>query len=287
MGLVRFFRGGGVLAWGLIASVLLLMVASSALFARTALVRHERDVSRMVFNDNLQLLDQVRKSSGALDDSLARVASDGDAGVPTTKAYLVVSIEDHRLWYKLGDSVLFTTQVATGSGKVLDGGSGGSQWKFETPRGRLVVRAKEEDPAWIPPDWHFVEQARKRGLGIVRLNRNQTIPVSDGSEITVAGSDIVRRYPDGRQEPLGEGKEGREIVAGGNLVIPPFGTNQRKYKGVLGTHRLVLGDGYALHGTDKPETIGRSVSHGCIRLRNEDIATLYGMVELGTPIFIY
>ena len=50
-------------------------------------------------------------------------------------------------------------------------------------------------------------------------------------------------------------------------MIPPFGTNQRKYKGVLGTHRLVLGDGYALHGTDKPESIGRSVSHGCVRLR--------------------
>ena len=285
--MVRFFRSGGMLAWGLIGAVLLLMAASTALFARTALVRHERDVSRMVFNDNVQLLDEVRKSTGAVDDSLAKVASGSDAAVPTTKPYIVVSIEDHRLWYKLRDSVLFTTQVATGSGKVLDAGGGGSQWKFETPRGRLVVQAKEEDPAWTPPDWHFVEQARKRGLGIVRLNRGQSIPSSDGSELTVSGADVVRRYPDGREEPVGEGKEGREIVAGGNLVIPPFGTNQRKYKGVLGTHRLVLGDGYALHGTDKPESIGRSVSHGCVRLRNEDIATLYGMVEVGTPVYIY
>ena len=286
MGLVRFFRSGGMLAWGLIGSVLLLMAASTALFARTALVRHERDVSRMVFNDNVQLLDEVKKSSGALDDSLATVASTSDA-VPTLKPYIVVSIEDHRLWYKQRDSVLFTAGVATGSGKVLESSAGGSQWKFETPRGRLVVQAKEEDPAWIPPDWHFVEQARKRGFGIVRLNRGQVIPASDGSEITVSGADVVRRYPDGRVEPVGEGQEGREIVAGGNLVIPPFGTNQRKYKGVLGTHRLVLGDGYALHGTDKPETIGRSVSHGCVRLRNEDIATLFGMVEVGTPVYIY
>ena len=286
MGLVRFFRSGGMLAWGLIGSVLLLMAASTALFARTALVRHERDVSRMVFNDNVQLLDEVKKSSGALDDSLATVASTSDA-VPTLKPYIVVSIEDHRLWYKQRDSVLFTAGVATGSGKVLESSAGGSQWKFETPRGRLVVQAKEKDPAWIPPDWHFVEQARKRGFGIVRLNRGQVIPASDGSEITVSGADIVRRYPDGRVEPVGEGQEGREIVAGGNLVIPPFGTNQRKYKGVLGTHRLVLGDGYALHGTDKPETIGRSVSHGCVRLRNEDIATLFGMVEVGTPVYIY
>jgi len=288
MGMLNFFRSGGSIAWGLIGAIVLLMLGSTALFARTALVRHERDVSRMVFNDNVQLLDEVRKSSGALDDSLATVASaSAEAAAPMTKQYIVVSIEDHRLWYKQGDSVLFTTQVATGSGKVLESSAAGSQWKFETPRGRLVVQAKELDPAWIPPDWHFVEQARKRGLGIVRLNRGQTIPVGDGSEIAVAGADVVRRYADGRAVPVGEGKEGHEIIAGGNLLIPPFGTNQRKYKGVLGTHRLVLGDGYALHGTDKPESIGRSVSHGCVRLRNEDIAVLYGMVEVGTPVYIY
>jgi hypothetical protein len=287
LAIVGFFRSGGLLAWGLLGAALLCMAGSSALFARTALVRHERDVSRMVFNDNVQLLDEVRKSSGALDDSLAQAVSGVDAATPLAKPYIVVSIEDHRMWYKLRDSVLFTAGVATGSGKVLETGSGGSQWKFETPRGRLVVQAKETDPAWIPPDWHFVEQARKRGLGIVRLNRGQALAAGDGSEITVVGADVVRRYPDGRVTPVGEGREGREIVAGGNLLIPPFGTNQRKYKGVLGTHRLVLGDGYALHGTDKPETIGRSVSHGCVRLRNEDIARLFEMVEVGTPVYIY
>jgi hypothetical protein len=286
--MLNFFRSGGKLAWGLILAVLLLMLASSALFARTALVRHERDVSRMVFNDNLQLLDEVRKSTGALDDSLSKVgATSVTDAISTNRPYLVVSIEDHRLWYKQGDSILFTTQVATGSGKVLEGEGGASQWKFETPRGRLVVQSKEEEPAWIPPDWHFVELARKRGLGIVRLNRGQTLAASDGSTIGVDGTDMVRKYPDGRVIPIEPGVEGREIVAGGNIVIPPFGTNQRKYKGVLGTHRLNLGDGYALHGTDKPESIGRSVSHGCVRLRNEDIETLYQMVAVGTPVFIY
>jgi lipoprotein-anchoring transpeptidase ErfK/SrfK len=286
LGIPRFFRSGGVLAWGLIGAVLLLMVASTALFARTALVRHERDVSRMVFNDNVELLERVRMASGAVNDSLESVSASSDA-LPATKPYIVVSIEDHRLWYKLQDSVLFTTQVATGSGRVLESGAGGSHWKFETPRGRLVVQGKDEAPAWVPPDWHYVEQARKRGLGIVRLNRGQGIPASDGSQITVQGTDVVKRYPDGRVVALGDGKEGHEIVAGGNIVIPPFGTNQRKYKGVLGTHRLDLGDGYALHGTDNPASIGHSVSHGCVRLRNEDIDKLYSMVEVGTPVYIY
>jgi lipoprotein-anchoring transpeptidase ErfK/SrfK len=286
LGIPRFFRSGGILAWGLIGAVLLLMVASTALFARTALVRHERDVSRMVFNDNVELLERMRMASGAVNDSLESVSANSDA-LPSNKPYIVVSIEDHRLWYKLQDSILFTTQVATGSGRILESSAGGSHWKFETPRGRLVVQGKDEAPAWVPPDWHYVEQARKRGLGIVRLNRGEALAAGDGSQITVQGTDVVKRYPDGRVVALGDGKEGREIVAGGNIVIPPFGTNQRKYKGVLGTHRLDLGDGYALHGTDNPASIGHSVSHGCVRLRNEDIDKLYSMVDVGTPVYIY
>jgi lipoprotein-anchoring transpeptidase ErfK/SrfK len=286
LGIPRFFRSGGVIAWALIGAVVLLAFASSALFARTALVRHERDVSRMVFNDNVELLERVRMASGALNDSLESLSTSSDA-LPANKPYIVVSIEDHRLWYKLRDSVLFTTQVATGSGKVLESTASGSHWMFVTPRGRLVVQGKDEAPAWVPPDWHYVEQARKRGLGIVRLARGQSIAASDGSELMVQGTDVVRRYADGRVVPLSDGKEGHEIVAGGNIVIPPFGTSQRKYKGVLGTHRLELGDGYALHGTDNPASIGHSVSHGCVRLRNEDIDKLYSMVEVGTPVYIY
>lgn len=275
-----------MLAWGLIGTLVLLMAASTALFARTALVRHERDVSRMVFNDNVELLDRVRLASGALSDSLTSMTTGSDA-LPVTKPYIVVSIEDHRLWYKLRDSVLFTAPVATGSGKVMESTGGENHWKFETPRGRLVVQARDSAPTWVPPDWHYVEQAHRRGLGIVRLNRGQSLAANDGSQITVQGTDVVRVYPDGRVVGLGDAKEGHEIVAGGNIVIPPYGTNQRKYKGVLGTHRLDLGDGYGIHGTDTPSSIGHSVSHGCIRLRNEDIARLYDMVQVGTPVYIY
>jgi hypothetical protein len=120
----------------------------------------------------------------------------------------------------------------------------------------------------------------------VKLTRGQSIPTSDGGVITVVGSDVVKRYPDGREEPF-EATDGREIVADGNIIVPPFGTNQRKYKEVLGVARLNLGDGYALHGTNQPQTVGRSVSHGCVRLRNPDIEKLYDMVPVGTPVYIY
>ena len=280
-----FLRQGGRLAWGLMIAVVLVIGLSTALLANTAEVRYTRDVTRMVFNDNIQLLEDVKRKVGLASDSLQQVLA-ASPTVPSNKPYIVVSIEERRLWLKQGDQTLFQTQVATGSGKSLVKEGSTDVWKFETPRGRLVVQNKEIEPAWVPPDWHFVEQARKRGLGLQRLNRGESIPAGDGSSVTVQGSDVVRQYPDGRVVPL-EATDGREIVVNGNIVIPPFGTNQRKYKEVLGTHRLNLGDGYALHGTNNPASIGQAVSHGCIRLRNEDIETLYNTVPVGTPVYIY
>lgn len=271
--------------WALAALLLAVAGGSAMLLTDTVSLRYERDVSRMVFNDNLQVLDRIRRQTGAVSDSLATVLA--SAPLPTPgQPYIVISIEDHRLWFRTGDSVLFTTEVATGSGKVLERSGGDLHWRFETPRGRLAVVGKERDPVWVPPDWHYVEEAQRRGLGIVRLNRGQRIPLEDGAWITVAGSDVVMEGADGKRTVLPAG-ETRELVAAGNIIIPPFGTNQRRYSGVLGTHRLLIGDGYAIHGTNRPETIGRSVSHGCVRLRNEDIARLYEMVPLGTQVFIY
>lgn len=42
----------------------------------------------------------------------------------------------------------------------------------------------------------------------------------------------------------------------------------------------------ALHGTNEPKMIRKSVSHGCIRHSNSDISQLYGMVRPGTPVYI-
>jgi L,D-transpeptidase catalytic domain len=205
---------------------------------------------------------------------------------PRDRPYLVISLEERQLWYKQSGTILFSTQVATGSGKTMVKEGGGSAWKFETPRGRLVVQSKEETPVWAPPDWHYVEQSRKRGLGLARLEMGQTMTAADGSVIMVDGSDVVRVLPDGQRNVL-QATDGREIVVDGKVLVPPLGTAQRRYKGVLGTHRLNLGNGYALHGTNRPETIGRAVSHGCVRLRNEDIVKLYAMVPVGTPVYIY
>jgi lipoprotein-anchoring transpeptidase ErfK/SrfK len=279
-----FFISGGRAAWVLVGAVVVVAAASLLLFRSTVGARYERDVSRMVFNDNLDVLDEVKQRIGASTDTLKRILVDSTEAADSLP-YIVVSIADHRLWYKRGDQILFTTQVATGSGKVLAKG-GGNKWKFETPRGRLIVESKETEPTWVPPDWHYVEMAKKKGYGLVHLVRGQAIKLPDGSAISVEGNEVVRKSLDGQVIPF-DVAEGREIVANKNIIIPPFGTTQRKYSGVLGTNRLNLGDGYALHGTDVPSSIGTSVSHGCVRLRNEDIETLYQMVPVRTPVYIY
>jgi hypothetical protein len=280
----RILSYGGKTVWGLILGFIVAAVLSVMLLTRTAELRYQRDVNRMVYNDNLDVLNQVKAKLGMTGDSLRALMNESPAEA-ANQPYIVVSMADHRLWYKQGKEVLYEAPVATGSGKELVGGSAG-QWRFETPRGRLTVKAKDENPAWVPPDWHYVEQANKRGLGLIHLSPGQSISAGDGV-ITTQNGEVVKRYANGQTVSLGAGKEGHEIVAGGNIIIPPYGTSARRYMGVLGTRRLELGDGYGIHGTDEPESIGHSVSHGCVRMRNEDIEKLYPMVAVGTPVYIY
>ena len=280
----RIFSYGGKTVWMLILGFITAAVLSVMLLTRTAELRYQRDVNRMVYNYNLGVLNEIKAKLGMTGDSLRALLNESPAAA-ANQPYIVVSMADHRIWYKQGKEVLFEAPVATGSGKELVGGSGGN-WRFETPRGRLVVKGKDEDPAWVPPDWHYVEMANKKGLGIVHLDQGESIRTGD-AVITTQGGEVVKRYNNGSTVSLGTGVEGKEIVANGNTVVPPYGTSARRYLGVMGTRRLELGDRYGIHGTDHPETIGQSVSHGCVRMRNEDIEKLYPMVPVGTPVYIY
>ena len=59
----------------------------------------------------------------------------------------------------------------------------------------------------------------------------------------------------------------------------------------LGARAMYLYDGdrdtlYRLHGTNEPESIGQSLSSGCIRLFNQDIIDLYRRTALNTPVVV-
>ena len=44
---------------------------------------------------------------------------------------------------------------------------------------------------------------------------------------------------------------------------------------------------YGIHGTNNPASIGKAVSHGCVRLYNEDVIVVYNQTPVGTPVNIY
>ncbi len=55
----------------------------------------------------------------------------------------------------------------------------------------------------------------------------------------------------------------------------------------LGARALYLGSTlYRIHGTNEPNTIGREVSSGCIRMTNDDVIDLYGRVGVGAKVVV-
>jgi lipoprotein-anchoring transpeptidase ErfK/SrfK len=55
----------------------------------------------------------------------------------------------------------------------------------------------------------------------------------------------------------------------------------------MGAAALTLSGGeYAIHGTNRPESIGGFVSYGCIRMYNEDVVDLFERVEVGAIVLV-
>jgi L,D-transpeptidase YbiS len=73
-------------------------------------------------------------------------------------------------------------------------------------------------------------------------------------------------------------EEGREI---------PRDPRERIEYGVLGEYGLYFGDGFLIHGTLYERLLGRSVTHGCVRLGRDDLREVYRTATIGTPIYIF
>jgi len=55
----------------------------------------------------------------------------------------------------------------------------------------------------------------------------------------------------------------------------------------MGVAAMTLSGGeYAIHGTNKPESIGKFASYGCIRMLNQDITDLFDRVNVGTQVVV-
>ncbi len=95
----------------------------------------------------------------------------------------------------------------------------------------------------------------------------------------VSGDVILRNYEVG----LGGVRtpEGSFVIT--EKVRNPNGTD----KGKFGSRGMTLSDGdYGIHGTDKPGSMGKDESLGCVRMKKEDIEELFDLVPIGTPVTI-
>lgn len=164
------------------------------------------------------------------------------------------------------------------------------------------VEIREANPGidpWMP------------GAGIpIRVPTQHIIPNAPHSGIVINLAELRLYYfsPHGevRSFPIGTGDEGKDTPVGSTRVVrkqphPTWIPTESEHQedpalpnivgpgpdNPMGDFALYLAwSGYAVHGTNKPDSIGRRDSHGCIRLYPEDIEWLYHQVGPGVSVTV-
>src|SRR5207244_10734259 len=98
MGVSKIFSYGGKTVWMLITGFVIAAILSVMLLTRTAALRYQRDVSRMVDNDNLGVLNEVQSKLGMPGDRLKALLNASPAEAANLP-HSVVSMAHQRLGY--------------------------------------------------------------------------------------------------------------------------------------------------------------------------------------------
>ncbi|MEO8596199.1 MAG: L,D-transpeptidase [Candidatus Solibacter sp.] len=121
-----------------------------------------------------------------------------------------------------------------------------------------------------------------------RPARRVVVSIPDRKLAVLEGDRVVRIFPTAVGAPKSPSPTGSfQIVNSipdptwytkGKIVLP--GKNNP-----LGTRWLGLSHkGYGIHGTNRPDSIGKNASHGCIRMRNRDAEELFTLVAVGDSV---
>jgi len=133
----------------------------------------------------------------------------------------------------------------------------------DAPRDGIVINLAEQRLYYFPPGGGRIE-TYPIGVGVER----RSTPIGTTSVIRKEANPTW--YP-----PPSIHAEDPDLPA----AMPPGPDNP------LGAFALHLGwSGYLIHGTDKPDGVGRNVSHGCLHLYPEDIERLFREVPVGTHV---
>ena len=123
--------------------------------------------------------------------------------------------------------------------------------------GQTIIIPGLPDPETIPYQIYISKNNRT-----LKLFRNQT---------------LIKTYP------IAVGKMLTQTPIGKFVVV----NRQPNPGGPFGAMWLSLSKaGYGIHGTNNPASIGKSVSHGCVRMYNQDVLALAKQIPNGTSVFI-
>ncbi|MCU6795420.1 MULTISPECIES: L,D-transpeptidase [Paenibacillus] len=103
------------------------------------------------------------------------------------------------------------------------------------------------------------------------------IDLSDRMLYLLDDNKVTRGFPIGIGKVLTQTPVGVYTII--NKVPNPGGPFGAFWMGLSRPH-------YGIHGTDNPASIGQLVSHGCVRMYNQDVLTLASMVSVGTEVTI-
>lgn len=104
-----------------------------------------------------------------------------------------------------------------------------------------------------------------------------TVNISERELKLYQGQSFEKSYPVGIGKILTPTPTGIYTII--NKATNPGGPFGVMWMGLSKPH-------YGIHGTNNPSSIGKVVSHGCIRMYNQDVLELSSMVPLGTVVTI-
>ena len=170
----------------------------------------------------------------------------------------------------------------------------GQRTEHGLPRVFLVASPQQDGDRWkvllpVRPNG-AVGWIRAADVSIQEVNYWMRVSTATHTMTVGNGNQVVL------QEPVAVGTGGTPTPKGTfylyELVRPiwqpylgPYAYSTSAFSDVL--YSFMGGNGnVGVHGTDAPGSIGRPVSHGCIRMTNSGITKLAGLLPLGTPLFV-
>lgn len=92
------------------------------------------------------------------------------------------------------------------------------------------------------------------------------------------GDELIRTYPIATGKILSPTPIGTYTIV--NKQANPGGAYGALWMGLSKPH-------YGIHGTNNPDSIGKNVSAGCIRMYNNDVLELSPQAPIGTKVYIH